>query len=158
MGSGKSSVGKALAKLSGYRFVDTDDIIEKKTGKSISEIFREEGEKKFREIESEIISEVCRKNGQIVSTGGGAVISGDNMKKMKGAGPLVALVAPPDEIFERVKNERHRPLLNLENPREEIAKLLKKRLPYYLQADLVVDTEGKHPGDIAKEILKLAGL
>ena len=157
MGSGKSVVGKALAGLSGYEFIDTDEIIELKTGKSVSDIFAEEGEKRFREIEAEIISEVCKGKWQIISTGGGAVTNRDNMKNMKDAGLLVALTASPDEIFKRVKSESHRPLLDRENPKEKIKELIKKRSPYYLQANLVVDTEGKSPDEIAKEILKKAG-
>ncbi len=157
MGSGKSVVGKVLAGLSGYEFVDTDEIIELKTGKSVSDIFKEDGEKRFREIESEIISEVCKKKGQVISTGGGAIISRDNLENMKTGGSLVMLFASPDEIFERIKSESHRPLLNLENPKEKIIKLLEKRSPFYLQADLVVDTEGKNPEEIAKEILEKVG-
>lgn len=157
MGTGKSAVGKALAKFSGFEFVDTDEIIEKKTGKSISNIFKEDGEKRFREIESEIISEACKGEKQIISTGGGAITSQDNLEKMKSTGSLVALTATPDEIFERVKNETHRPLLNHENPKEKIKELLKKRLPYYLQADLIIDTEGKKPEKIARDIMKLIG-
>jgi len=154
MGTGKSAVGKILAGLAGLGFVDTDAIIEGKTGRSISGIFNYDGEKRFREIEAEIISEVCGRSGQVISTGGGAVTSGNNMERMKAAGPLVALVASSREILKRVGNESHRPLLDTENPEAKIKELLEKRLPYYLQADLVIDTEDKSPEEIAREILK----
>lgn len=154
MGTGKSVVGKIIAERLCLKFVDTDDLIESKTGKTISEIFDGEGENKFREIESEVISEVCSGIGQVISTGGGAITIERNLDVMKKAGPVVALKASVDEIFSRVKGEEHRPLLNTEGPQDRIRELLEKREPHYAKADITVDTTGKSPEIVAGEILE----
>lgn len=141
MGSGKTTVGKMLAELLGYKFIDTDEIIEQSEGKSISDIFLEEGEQRFREIEARIAGGISGLEGHVISTGGGIVTNRENISNLKKAGLLVWLKATPETILKRVGSENHRPLLNTEDPLEKIKSLLAVREQFYAEADLSVDTD-----------------
>lgn len=154
MGTGKSTVGRMLAEIMGFDFVDTDEIVEAKTGKTISAIFEKEGEASFRKIEKEVVGEICAGKNRIISTGGGAITSEGNLRSMRGAGPVVTLLASADEILKRTRSEAHRPLLENEDRKKKIEELLNSRREWYLKADLVIETDGKTPGEIAKEILR----
>ncbi|MCZ8520261.1 MULTISPECIES: shikimate kinase [Paenibacillus] len=155
MGTGKSTVGQALAAQLGWRFVDTDAVIERNTGKTIPELFASEGEAYFREAEREAVAAVLQSSGQIVATGGGAVLREENREAMKEGGLVVALLASPEKIIERVRTDTNRPLLqgNLE---ERVHTLAENRREAYGFADLAVDTSELDVESIVDEIRKHA--
>lgn len=154
MGAGKSTVGKIIAEKLLYRFVDTDELIVKKAGISINEIFAQLGESNFRLLESQVIKEVSSSFDQIVSTGGGAVINPENVCALKSGGLLVYLRSSAENLFERIKGDSGRPLLQIENPLKKLQSLLDERSKYYEQADIIVDVCGRTPQEIADEIIK----
>jgi shikimate kinase len=158
MGSGKTEVGKRLAQRLGYAFLDTDKLIEEKTGKSISEIFREEGESSFRELETEVIKNLSGITGYIISTGGGIVIREENILSLKNIGLVIWLKTSPETIINRISSETHRPLLNVDNPLEQIKKLLSIREQFYSKADVSIDTDGLEVDEVVKVILNLETL
>ncbi len=140
MGTGKTTVGKALAKRLGIKFVDMDDIIEERERMTISDIFEKKGEPYFRHAEKMVAKDIAIQSGLVVAAGGGAIIDDENVKNFKSTGVIFCLVATPDRIFERTKGHIHRPLLNVSDPKEKIAELLAKRAEYYARADYRVDT------------------
>lgn len=154
MGTGKTEVGKELAERLGYGFIDTDELIEKKSGISISEIFDRYGEPYFRDIESEVIKDVSRKDKVVISTGGGAVIREENRENLKRKGILVCLTASPEIIHERTRSYDNRPLLKIDDPYKRIKELLKEREPYYSQADITIDTSDIETSEVVNKILK----
>ena len=140
MGTGKTSVGREIALNLGLKFIDLDELIVKKEGRSINDVFNSSGEPYFRKVEKETLTEVSRGIGQVVSCGGGIVIDPENIAIMKQSGRFIALFARPEVIFERVKKETHRPLLNTADPLARIKELLAIRKPYYDQAEFLIDT------------------
>ena len=152
MGVGKTSVGTQLAKDLGYTFVDTDLLIEADQQCSISSIFAKSGEPYFRDVEAAIIQQVMSKEGQVVSTGGGAVIRDKNREAFKNGGFVVCLTARPEVIFERIKHETHRPLLQNTDPESKIKELLDSRARFYTQADVTIDTSEISVDDVIKAI------
>ena len=152
MGVGKTSVGTRLAKDLGYAFVDTDTLIEADQKITIAEIFSTFGEPRFRDVETRIILQVLEDEGQVISTGGGAVIRDENRAAFKKAGLVVCLTARPEVIFERIKHETHRPLLQTPDPLSKIRELLAGREKFYHQADLIIDTSEKSVDDAVREI------
>lgn len=153
MGTGKTAVGKEIARALGMQFVNTDDIIEKKAGMPINDIFARKGEFCFRQIERDVMMEVSSNVDSVIDTGGGAVINELNVKDLKMEGILFCLNAAAGEIFKRAGNEAHRPLLNVSDPLDRINYLLKKRAPYYKRADYQIDTNGRSIKEIAEEII-----
>lgn len=158
MGSGKTEVGKRLAERLSYTFVDTDRLIEEKRGESVAGIFRGEGEPRFRELEVSIIRDLLIRDlsgvtGHVISTGGGIVISSDNIRSLKKIGLLVWLKASPETIYRRVRSETHRPLLNVDDPLGEIKRLLTFREQFYSEADISVDTDGLEVDKIVDVII-----
>jgi shikimate kinase len=154
MGVGKTSVGTQLARDLGYAFVDTDVLIEADQQIAINEIFEQYGEHYFRGIETKIIQQVLHSDRQVVSTGGGAVLRDENRAAFKKAGLVVCLTARPEVMFERIKNETHRPLLKTPDPMVRIKELLDSRARFYNQADLIIDTSEKSVDDAVNEIKK----
>ena len=140
MGTGKTAVGKALAKRLGMKFVDMDDAIEEREGMKISDIFEKKGEPYFRRAEKIVAKELSSQSGLVIAAGGGAVIDEENVRNFKSGGAILCLTATPDRIFERTKGHIHRPLLNVSDPKEKIAELLAKRAEYYARADYRIDT------------------
>ncbi|MBU1084685.1 MAG: shikimate kinase [Candidatus Omnitrophota bacterium] len=140
MGTGKTTTAKILARKLGIEYISIDDIIEQKEGRSISDIFAELGEGHFRETEKRTIKEMSGGSAKVIDAGGGAVLDPDNMKELKTGGVVVCLWASPEVIYERVKNEEHRPLLKVEDPLTRIKELIEKRRPFYEKADLHIDT------------------
>jgi len=140
MATGKTTVAKALAKKLGRTYVSIDDEIEKRSGAEISDIFKNKGEAYFRKLEKEIIESVSEKNDQIIDTGGGAVLDKDNMLNFKKNGIVICLWSSAGVIFERTRKSIHRPLLNVEDPENEIKKLSQTRRPFYEKADFHIDT------------------
>ncbi|MGE5583467.1 MAG: shikimate kinase [Bacillota bacterium] len=158
MGTGKTTVGKLLAANLGYDFLDTDDLIEAREGKTVSQIFATDGEAYFRKLEHKLARELSKADSLVIASGGGFALNRENMEVLRSNGLVVSLNASPEVIYQRVKHESHRPLLAVKNPLPQIEKLLSYRAKYYQEADLMVDTSRKEPGDIVKEILgELAG-
>ena len=156
MGTGKSSVARELAHLLGRAVVDIDAEIEKKTGKSISAIFAESGEPRFREIETETTLEAARGKNQIISTGGGVVLKAENMEALRGSGMVFCLYATPEAILERTITNRDRPLLQTSDPLGRIRELLSARDPHYKgSCHHLINTVGKTPKEVALEISEI---
>lgn len=154
MGSGKTTIGAELAKeLPEYRYIDIDAEIEKSTQKKISEIFLKHGEHFFRMLEAEKIRLFCKNNNQIISAGGGAFEDEDNRKLMLSKGKVIYLKASPDEIYNRIKTQTHRPLLKQNFSVEKISSIMKLREKNYEKAHVTVDTTEKTPYNIVQEIL-----
>jgi len=152
MGVGKTRVGTQLAKDLGYLFIDTDIMIEADQQRAITSIFAEFGEPYFREVEARVIHEVTLREGQVVSTGGGAVISDRNREAFKKAGFVVCLTAPPEVIYERIRHETQRPLLQTADPLKKIRELLESRAQFYAQADVTIDTSEKSVEEVIQTI------
>lgn len=154
MGCGKTTVGKELSRfLPEYSFVDIDEEIEKSTGKKISEIFLRYGEHHFRMLESEKIKRVCEKQNQIISLGGGAFENPQTRELLGKTTLTIYLKAAPQEIYNRIKEEIHRPLLRKNFSVEKITEILNRRKINYEKAAKIIDTNGKTPDNIVKEIL-----
>lgn len=155
MGSGKSSVGRRLAEMTGHRFLDTDHRVSTRTGSSISSIFARHGEEYFRDLETEILEELLGVCGIVLATGGGIVLREKNRELLHRIGTVVWLDADPDTIFERVRRNTKRPLLRTEDPRKTFDELREARLPIYEEAaDLRIDSTGLGHAHVAQEILR----
>ena len=155
MGAGKSTVAKSLVHfLNGYNIQDVDSLIEQKMSLSISEIFDKYGEQEFRKIESEVIEETCQKNKTIISTGGGAFENPINRKVLLNSGKVFYLYAPSQVLYDRIKTQGDRPLLQCENPELVFINLLDKRDKNYRKADYIIDTTSLSPEQVAREVLR----
>jgi shikimate kinase len=154
MGAGKTAVGKELARLLDMRLIDLDSEIEKAEQTTIKAIFRQSGEKKFREIETEMIKKVANNEHIIISTGGGAIMKQENIDLLKKTGTIICLMATPETILQRTRNNSDRPLLQVADPLARINELLNLRKPFYEKADIIINTEDKTPIRIAKEIVE----
>jgi shikimate kinase len=153
MGAGKTVVGKRLAADLGYSYLDCDELIEKTAQQTISEIFARHGETYFRILETEVVKSLPDYDRFVISTGGGMVLRPANVALLKQAGPLVLLWAQPEVIYQRVKEEKHRPLLNVAEPLAEIKKILAARQPLYEQAaDYKIDTSKLSVEKVIEEI------
>jgi shikimate kinase len=155
MGTGKSSVGRRLAKELNMKFVDTDGLIEREAKMPISEIFAQFGEDQFRKLESKVISEVSACTGAVISTGGGAIINPLNLEALKRNGVIVCLAASVNAILSRIGKGNERPLLSVGNKEEIISNLLKAREPFYKKADFIIDTTEKGIGEVVGEIIRI---
>lgn len=144
MGSGKTKVGKILAKNLDMKFVDIDRAISIREKKSIPEIFEEKGEAYFRKLERMIIEEESLNNNIVIATGGGVIIDNENIKNLKKTSYVVFLDCDVETIYERVKNNRNRPLLNVENVYEKIQELHSKRqFLYSISCDYSIKIDKK---------------
>lgn len=153
MGTGKSSVAFELARLTGMSPIEVDEEIERTSRLSIPDIFSTLGEPAFRGMETEEIRRIAKNSGQIISTGGGAVLREENMLILKeGGGVVVCLWAEPDTILKRTHGSA-RPLLKVDDPLKKIKELLDFRRPYYERADVSIVTDDKTPSEIAGEAL-----
>lgn len=142
MGTGKTTVSKALSAITGFQEIDTDAYIVKQQGRSISEIFEKEGEAFFRNLETNALKDISEKEGQIISCGGGAVLRDENVKILKEKGIIILLTATPETVFERVKDHTHRPILNSDMSLEHIKELMSQREPRYQEvADVIVNVD-----------------
>ncbi|MGJ7921347.1 shikimate kinase [Neobacillus sp. LXY-4] len=152
MGAGKTTVGKKLATALGVPVLDTDEEIVKQEGKSINEIFAEEGEAYFRELEANMVKELPAKDA-VITTGGGIILKEENRQWMKEHGVVVFLDADPEAILERLQNDQTRPLLK-QDKQNTLLDLYKQRHPIYEDCCHVkVDTNGKDVASIVKEII-----
>ncbi len=153
MGSGKSAVGRHLARLLRFSFYDSDADIEAKTGVDIAFIFDKEGEAGFRLREKESIERLTRLEGVVLATGGGAVIDADNPRVLAERGTVVYLETSVAQQLERTRHGRHRPLLNDADPQEKLKELMLRRAALYAQiADLTLSTDGRRVQLVAEEI------
>lgn len=153
MGAGKTTVGKLIAKHLNKNFYDTDHEIERRTGVNIPLIFELEGEVGFRRRESAVIAELTHADNIVLATGGGAVLLAENRMNLKANGTVVYLRANVNELWLRTRNDKNRPLLQTENPREILQKLYEERDPLYQEvASIIVDTGGQAVGNIVHEI------
>jgi shikimate kinase len=155
MGTGKTAVGTRLAEMLHMKFIDTDDIIEEDSGRSISDIFSEMGEEHFRDLESEAVKKVCKLNRHVIASGGGAVIRERNVQNLRSTGMLFCLDATPEVIFQRTSQYTHRPLLQVEDPIGRIRKMLRIREPFYSLADHRIDTSQLTVNQVADKIADL---
>ena len=155
MGAGKSSVASLLADtLDGFSCVDVDNEIENVANKKISDIFAEFGEDYFRKLETDVLKSVLMKGNQIVATGGGIVEREENRNLLKENGVTFYLMASVEELYNRVKNYSHRPLLQNDNPKKILEDLMTKREKYYKMADFEIFTENKKVSEVVKEIVE----
>lgn len=153
MGSGKSSVGRALAGRTGMPRYDTDELVSKRFGLHITAIFDWHGEAAFREAEAEVLRGIPAKAAVIV-TGGGIVLRLDNVTKLRTLGRVVHLTADEETLFARVSRRKTRPLLQTANPRQTLAEMLKVRAPLYrAAADVTIDTSAMTHEEVADAIL-----
>ncbi len=155
MGSGKSSVGRMLAKRLNFRFLDTDALIEERAWMPIKDIFAKHGEAFFRDRETATIASLAGARGHVIATGGGIVTQPRNLPLLHKLGWVVLLKADPDEIFRRVAHNNRRPLLQVENPRERVETMLAERQPLYEQAaDFCVDSTGLQREAVVERVIE----
>jgi len=154
MGSGKTTVGRILARNLGWEFLDTDREIESREGRTIPEIFESQGEEAFREMETRLAGELKERHRCVIATGGGFVLRAENRELAGEAGPIVLLIATPEQIWHRVKRSRRRPLLQTADPEGRIRELLQEREDAYASIPRRVETGGKTPYSIAEDVLK----
>ncbi len=147
MGTGKTTIGRELARRLKRPFVDTDRLVESREKMKIAEIFRTRGEEHFRAMENAVIQDVARQEDQVIATGGGVMMNPENVSRLKETGVLVLLEAKPETIFERTEGDA-RPLLSKGQRLDEICRLLESRRSGYAQADVRVQTD---EGDIASQ-------
>ena len=158
MASGKTSIAKAIAERSGYTLIDTDEMIERKAGMTINEIFEKYGEKRFREIEHECVAEAAAHNDAVISTGGGVVLDKSNLKALRQNGVIINLAPDFSVIQERLAAAAAtRPLLQ-NTDIEAVRKRFEDRLPYYSDYDFQIrNANDKAPSEYADEILGVFG-
>ncbi len=152
MGVGKSTVGQILAGMLDFEFIDTDRVIETREGRRISDLFAQEGEAHFRDLETRLIREYESRQGLILSTGGGLAVRPENMASLRTHALIVCLWASPAVIYERVRYQGHRPLLQTPDPQARITELLNQRKPAYQQADILVGVDFRSPQETAQYI------
>lgn len=152
MGCGKSTVGQALARRLEFEFVDTDRLIEEQAGCSIPEIFARDGEPAFRERERRVIEGLAGRDRLVIATGGGVGARPDLLASLKQHALVVWLWASPETLWERVRHQTHRPLLQVPDPPVRIRELLAAREPVYRQADVLINVEGRALRQIVAQI------
>ena len=154
MGSGKSTMGKLIANKLGYSFVDTDQYIEKKEGRTISDIFTDDGEEYFRSLETDALKELLEsEEKKVLALGGGTPLREENRRLLKEAGYVIFLKVNPNEAYHRLKDDTERPLLQVPNPKEKIEELLAFRNPVYeAAADYVLLEDNKTLDDVFYEL------
>ena len=155
MGTGKTSIGRRISSQFRMRYVDTDDIVERDSGRHISDIFAEDGEPAFRELESEAVCKVSKLHNHVIATGGGVVLKESNMTELKRNGIVFCLTATAEEIYRRVGHQTHRPLLQDPDPLAKIQSMLAERQPYYADADHMIRTTGRSFGEIITHIKRV---
>ena len=156
MGSGKSAVATELSKISDFKKIDTDNVIETKTNTKISEIFKTKGEDYFRSLETQICNQLPKLKNKVIATGGGIVLSQENRHLLKSSGLVVYLKASIPVLVKRVSNSTHRPLLQNNDTKTVLTNLLKKRDPLYEEtAHHILETDIFSVQDIANKILAL---
>jgi len=155
MGTGKTTIGRAVAQRCGSRFVDMDDVIVERAGKAIPEIFRDDGEAGFRKIERKVAHDLANESGLVIATGGGVVLDPDNMADFTRTGTVICLSATPEAILARVQHDTNRPLLQEEDVLGKINALLEKRRALYDAIPNQIDTTLLTTEEVTDRILAL---
>jgi shikimate kinase len=153
MGAGKSTVGRLAAEQLQFNFVDTDGLIESRLGRAISDVFAREGEAAFRQYEKQVVAELAAQRGVVISAGGGLVLDPANMASLKTHALVVCLWATPETIWERVRTQSHRPLLQAPDPQAKIREMLAERGPAYRQADVLIHSGLRSPRELAQQLV-----
>ena len=154
MGSGKTVVGKALAGKLDRRFIELDSLIEERAGKSIAEIFQQDGEVAFRELEIEVTKNTAGNKNQVIACGGGIVLNKINIDRLKKDSVIVYLTAAPEVILKRISDDDSRPLLQVTDPAQTIQELLHFRKPFYERAaDIKIDTSKLDVSSVVAQII-----
>src|SRR5687767_2550334 len=155
MGAGKTTVGRLLARRTKLRFFDSDREIEHRCGVSIPVIFEIEGEAGFRAREQQVIEDLTALSGIVLATGGGTVLAAANRRSLSAGGTVVYLNARPEDLYERVHQDRNRPLLATPDPLGRLRALHAERDPLYREiADLIVDTGAQSAQTLARDLLE----
>jgi shikimate kinase len=155
MGSGKSAVGRQVARLLHLPFIDSDAEIERRTGVNIPLIFEKEGEARFRERECEVIDELTHRHPIVLATGGGAILAPESRERLRTRGFVVYLETSVAQQAERVRSAQHRPLLTGVDPVQRLAELMQQRESLYRStADVTVCTDGRKVAAVAEEIVR----
>lgn len=157
MGCGKSTVGRQLSDILKHGFVDTDALIEEEQGRTISEIFKVDGEQFFRDLETEALRKLLETEGKyVISVGGGLPLREENRMLLQKLGQVIYLKATPDTIYNRIKGDVTRPLLQTKNPKERIIEMLNEREEKYLvAAHKIVFVDEKEISEIVDEIMEI---
>jgi len=153
MGAGKSICGRMLARRSGRCFVETDDVIASRDGRSIPEIFREDGEERFRQLEGEVLEDLRLKRGNVIATGGGLPCREGRMESLKSLGTVVWLDGDFRELHDRASRTADRPML-MGRSLAEIEALYRQRTAFYRQAHLTIDTTGLAVDEVVSRVLR----
>jgi shikimate kinase len=156
-GTGKSTIARLLGNRLGWEWTDADTALEHRFGRTIPAIFAQDGEVGFRSMESAVLEDLCRLRNHVIATGGGVVLSADNRERMRQAGQVIWLMADADTIWQRLQADaaigRERPMLTI-GGRAEVEELLQIRQPHYRAcANLMVETGGRTPEEVAEAIL-----
>jgi shikimate kinase len=152
MGTGKTSVGWLVAENLNFGFLDTDEMIQSRTSRSIADIFAKDGEAAFRALEREVVGELSTREKTVISTGGGLPANPENLAALKTHALVVCLWSSPEKIWERVRHQSHRPLLHDPDPQNKIRELLAAREPFYKQADVLINTDLRSAREVAQQI------
>jgi shikimate kinase len=163
MASGKSTIGPILANTLGWNFLDLDRVIEKEEEMSIREIFEKKGEAYFRDIETQVLNRLSQLNEYVIALGGGTITSDKNLEILKSTGYLIYLESSPEESYKRLRFKRDRPALLFDEDEEptkvqfmkKINTLLEKRIKYYNQADIKLNTDNNFVGRTVDKIVSI---
>jgi shikimate kinase len=156
MGTGKTEVGKRLARKLGKEFIETDALIEKKAGRSIAEIFRRDGEIGFRELEIEAVKDIAGGKNAVIACGGGIVLNTINIDRLRQECIIVCLTASPAAVLKRTSSDKgERPLLAVADRQQQIKDMLKYRRPFYARAaDITINTSRLKPDEVVERIIE----
>jgi shikimate kinase len=153
MGTGKSTVGRLAAEQLKFDFLDTDALIEQRSGRKITEIFAQSGEAAFRQLEAQLVAELATHTRTIISTGGGLPTNPANLVSLKSHSLVICLWASPERIYERVRDQSHRPLLHDPDPLGKIRSLLATREIFYKQADVLINSDLRSAREVAQQVI-----
>ncbi len=153
MGTGKSTVGRLVAEQLRFELLDTDALIEQRSGKKITEIFAQNGEATFRDLEAQLVEELSPRTRLVIATGGGLPTNPANLASLKTHALVICLWAAPEHIFERVREQSHRPLLHDVDPLGKIRTLLAAREPFYKQADVLLNSDLRSAREVAQQVI-----
>jgi len=154
MGTGKSVVGKSVSTALGFDFMDTDSLIENRCGKTIAEIFREDGEEYFRDLEKEILFRLPERK-TVVAAGGGMIVDRENYRWLLRLGLIVLLTASVETICRRIRNDNSRPLLSGENSKDKVQRLLSQRQPVCDMIGYRINTDRLNVSDVCEAVIKI---